>query len=159
LKRVLILILAIGLMVALLTVTGCGDGDTATTTDTSDSEVTETEDRETTEETEEAAFKSADELPIYPGAEYDRGELETEGEPGVTSTSGIMYKSSDSYEEVVEWYKDILGEPTVEDKGEYPRTAWENITKRSQGDDTPEISLSVHKDEDGAIIDIDQTYW
>ena len=155
-KRVLILIAAIVLMAALLTVTGCGDSETAT--DTSDSGVTETEVEETTAEIQEAVVDSADEIPIYPGAEHDRGELEEEGEPGVTSTSHIMYKSSDSYEEVVDWYVDELGEPTVEDTGDYPKACWENLTGHVKGDDKPDVQLTVHDDEDGALIDIEQMW-
>ncbi|MDY6796478.1 MAG: hypothetical protein SWK76_14560 [Actinomycetota bacterium] len=155
-KRVLILIAAIGLMAALLTVTGCGDSETVT--DTSDSGVTETEVEETTAEIQEVVVESADEIPIYPGAEHDRGKLEAEGEPGVTSTSHIMYKTSDSYEEVVDWYVNELGEPTIEDTGDYPSARWDNLTGHTQGDDKPDIGLIIHSDEDGALVEISQMW-
>jgi hypothetical protein len=120
LKKALVLILAIGLAVALLAITGCGSD--STTIQTPEGEVTFEEDGGTvTFEGDDGSATLSDEPPteaelgvaVYPGAEYVPGSgmtmsgSDAEGAGTVVTAS---FATNDSYDDVVAWYADELGE-------------------------------------------------
>ena len=123
-RKALVLIMAIGLAVALLAIAGCGSD--STTIQTPEGEVTFEEDGGTiTFEGEEGSATITDEPPteaqlgvaVYPGAEYVPGSgmsMTGSGEEGAGAVVTASYTTSDSYDEVVAWYTDELGQEAFE---------------------------------------------
>ncbi|MDY6793701.1 MAG: hypothetical protein SWK76_00240 [Actinomycetota bacterium] len=149
-KRAMILILAMGLMVALLAVTGCGESKTTVQTPEGDVTVTEdgdgmkieTEEGEISYELSDAPTEADLGAPIYPDSEYVEGSGGTflgSGEEGELSTAYAEFTTTDSYDKVLAWYKDELGEPTYEGMGGYDEASW----LISDGDDTISVTLTV----------------
>lgn len=135
-KKALVLILALGLLVSLVAIVGCGDD--KQTIKTPEGEVTVEEDGGTITfegEGQEGTIDITDEpptedelgAPIYPGAEYVEGSggtMSGTSEEGEFSTAGAEFTTGDSFDEVVAWYTDELGEPTYLGSGGYEEATW-----------------------------------
>ena len=149
--------MAIGLAVTLLAITGCGDD--STTIQTPEGEVTiEEGDGTITFEGEEGSATISDEPPteaelgvdVYPGAEYVPGSGMTmtggdaEGAGAVVTAS---FSTSDSYDEVVAWYNDELGQEAFELTAEGMQEASWIV-----GDEETDIITVSVAVEDGEVI-------
>jgi len=135
LKKALILLMLLGLVVSLVAIAGCGDK--KTTIKTPEGDVTVEEDGgEVTYETDEGDVTydvsddapTEDELgaPIYPDADYVPGSGGTStatGPEGDFMAAGAEFTTSDSYDDVLSFYKDELGEPMIEDSA-MKETSW-----------------------------------
>lgn len=126
-KKAMIILTVLALAVSLVWLAGCGKKETTIETPEGKVKVTE-EGGEVTYETEEGEGKykvteeepSEEELgaPVYPDAEYVEGSGGTvtgTSEEGEFTTSGAEYRTKDSFEKVVDWYKDKLGAPMYMD--------------------------------------------
>lgn len=156
-RKALVLIMAIGLAVALLAITGCGSD--STTVQTPEGEITFEDDGGTiTFEGEEGSGTISDEPPteaelgvaIYPDADYVPGSgmsMTGAGEEGGGAVVTASYTTSDSYDDVVAWYNDEIGEEAFElTTGGVQESSW------ILGDDeTDAITVSVAM-EDGEVI-------
>lgn len=126
-KKFLVVLMLLGLVAGLVFAAGCGDDEK--TVETPFGDVTVEEDGgEITYETEEGDVTydytdeapSEDDLgaPIYPDAEYvpgSGGVVSASGEEGDYTTAGGEFTTGDSYEDVVDFYTDELGEPLITD--------------------------------------------
>jgi len=162
LKKILVLLMLLGLVAGLVFAAGCGD-DTKTI-ETPYGDVTVEEDGgEITYETDEGDVSydvsdeapSEDELgvPIYPGAEYVEGSGgvftgSSEGEEFISA--GGQFTTEDSYEDVVDFYTDELGDPIITDP-EMKETSW--LSELSDGsvltvtvtDEGGEVLISISR--------------
>ena len=126
-KKVLVLLMVLGLAAGLLAVTGCGDDKTTVKTPAGDvtveedgGEITfEGEDGDVSYEfTDEAPSEAQLGAPIYPDAEYvpgSGGTVSGSSEEGDFATAGAEFTTSDSFEDVLDFYAGELGEPTYQD--------------------------------------------
>jgi hypothetical protein len=157
LKKALVLILAIGLAVALLAITGCGSD--STTIQTPEGEVTFEEDGGSiTFEGDEGSATISDEQPseaelgvaVYPGAEYIAGSGMTmsggDAEGGGTVVTA-SFTTNDSYDDVVAWYNDEIGEEAFELTAEDIQEATWVLGE----DEMDSVSVSVAV-EDGEVV-------
>lgn len=159
-KRALVIILAIGLAVALFAITGCGSD--STTIKTPEGEVTVEEDGGTiTFEGEEGSgtIDLSDKppteaelgAPVYPDAEYVEGSsfsMTGTSEEGGGASATASFSTKDSFDEVVAWYTDELGEEPVSVTSAGVKTAsW------AMGDEETEyISVNVTQGEGEVVI-------
>jgi hypothetical protein len=157
LKKALVLIMAVGLAVALLAITGCGSD--STTIQTPEGEITFEEDGGTiTLEGDEGSATISDEPPteaelgvaVYPGADYIPGSgmtmsgSDAEGAGAVVMAS---FSTSDSYDDVVAWYSDELGEEAFEiTTGGMQEASW---LLGDEETDIINVSVAV---EDGEVV-------
>ncbi|MEW6552900.1 MAG: hypothetical protein AB1384_01260 [Actinomycetota bacterium] len=125
-KKTLVLLMLLGLVAGLIFATGCGDKKTV---ETPFGDVTVEEDGgEITYETDEGDISydvsdkapSEDDLgaPIYPDAEYvpgSGGVVSASGEEGDFTTAGGEFTTGDSFDDVVGFYTDELGDPLITD--------------------------------------------
>jgi len=143
LKKALILLMLLGLVVSLVAIAGCGDKKTTIKTPEGEVTVEEGGGGEVTYETDEGDVTynvndeapSEDELgaPIYPDAEYVPGSGGTStatGPEGDFIAAGAEFTTSDSYDDVLSFYKDELGEPMIEDSA-MKETSW--MIEKSDG--------------------------
>jgi len=162
LKKVIVILMLLGLVAGLLTVTGCGDKE-ETTVKTPFGDVTVEEDGgEVTYETDEGdvTYDVSDEppseaelgAPIYPDAEYvpgSGGTATVTGEEGEFMQAGAEFTTSDSFEDVLDFYTDELGEPFFQDPttGE---TTWmfdvgeDSATVVTISEDGGEVLISIY---------------
>lgn len=108
-KKLVVAVLVALMVVGFVGLIGCGEKEEV--------EVTEDEGTITIEdeEGESSVSEDVDEgelgVPIYPGAEKVEGEsdtITTEGEEGTSVISGTTLETSDSFDEVVAWYKEKM---------------------------------------------------
>ena len=154
-KKALVLVLALALVVAIVIVAGCSSDD-KTTVETPVGDVTvEEENGSVTIETEEGEFTAESgegepteaELgaPIYPDAEYVEGSGYSgtiSDETGSFSSAGGEWTTSDSYDDVVDYYTDELGAPMSDIDG----ATW------VLGDPTGDDVISVVVEESGGEV-------
>ncbi len=163
-KKLISLILILILMTSCVVMVGCdggGDDDGATAEATS-----EDTSAPTSEDTEEPTFEETskptgggggftwDDMPVYPGAEEDKDALNMGGASDEGRMEWRNYKTSDSYDEVVEFYQSEMPEynwnqaawmdlePTNEswsmERGVYEKNDWSDdamveITDKADG--------------------------
>jgi len=160
LKKVIVILMLLGLIIGLLAVTGCGDKEETVKTPFGDVTV-EDDGGSVTYETEEGdvTYDVSDEppseaelgAPIYPDAEYvpgSGGTVSATGEEGEFTTAGAEFTTSDSFEDVLGFYTDELGEPLYVDTtgGE---ASWmldmdeESFTVVTITDQGGEVSISI----------------
>jgi len=127
LKKVIVILMLLGLVAGLLVMTGCGNDETTIKTPYGDVTVEE-DGGEVTYETDEGdvTYDVSDEAPseaelgapIYPDAEYvpgSGGTMSASGEEGEITTAGAEFTTSDSFEDVLDFYTGELGEPLYMD--------------------------------------------
>lgn len=127
-RKILVLLMLLGLAASLLAVTGCGEkkttvkipGGEEVTVEEKGGKVTyKGEEGEVTYETsEEVPSEDALGAPIYPGAEYvpgSGGSASASGPEGEFTTAGGEFVTKDSFDKVVGFYTDELGDPMVVD--------------------------------------------
>lgn len=127
-KKILVMLMLLALVAGLVAIAGCGDD--KKTVETPLGDVTVEEDGgEITYETEEGdvTYDVSDEAPseddlgapIYSDAEYvpgSGGVVSGSSEEGEFTTAGAEFTTSDSFDDVVEFYTDELGEPLLMDE-------------------------------------------
>lgn len=149
-KKALILMLAVGLAIGMLAVVGCGDK--TTTIKTPEGEITYDQNNGDTEVTYGGeTYKSSEKAPteaelgvaIYPGATYVEGSGGSGSgstQQGQAAWASGEFTTSDSFDTVVSWYKNKLGEPLlVETTGEKQAT-W--IVNKGQ-ESTTTVAVTV----------------
>jgi len=157
LKKALVLLMLLGLVVSLIGLVGCGDKEETISTPFGDVTVEE-DNGEVTYETDEGdvTYDVSDEAPsenelgapIYPDSEYvpgSGGTATASGPEGDFTTAGAEFTTNDSYDDVVEFYTDELGDPLIEDS-----TAME-ATWMLDLDDESVVTVTV-TDEGGEVL-------
>ncbi|MBN2027404.1 MAG: hypothetical protein JW854_11660 [Actinobacteria bacterium] len=159
-KKAIVILMLLGLVIGLLAVTGCGDDETTVKTPYGDvtveedgGEVTyETDDGDVTYEvTDEPPSEAELGAPIYPDAEYvpgSGGTVTGSSEEGEFATAGAEFITSDSFEDVLDFYTDELGEPLYMDAAT-GEASWmldmdeESFTVVTITDEGGEVSISI----------------
>ncbi|MDI6874227.1 hypothetical protein [Candidatus Solincola sp.] len=125
-KKLLAIVVCLGLVSVLLVLAGCGKKETTIKTPEGEVSVEEGEGKvtfrgEEGEVTYEATEKAPTEeelgAPIYPGAEYVEGTggtVKGTSEGQAITTAGGQFTTGDGIEEVISWYESKLGAPMYE---------------------------------------------
>jgi hypothetical protein len=154
LKKVLIMMLALGLAIGLLAVVGCGSNKTTVktpegnvTVDESGGDSEVTYGGETYKSSDKAPTEAELGAPVYPGADYVEG---SGGSGSITSEGGVLsgasgeFTTSDSFDQVVAYYKGKMGEPMLEETtGE--KTAYWLVSKGEETTTTVTVSIQGGK--------------
>jgi predicted small lipoprotein YifL len=142
LKRVLVLLMLLALVVGLVTIVGCGDKKTVETPygdETVEEDggkiTTQTDEGDYTYDYSDQAPSEADlGAPIYPDAEYVAGSggvVTGSGPEGEFTTAGAEFTTNDSFDDVVGFYTDELGDPFVVDQTTNEATWMSDLTDQS----------------------------
>ncbi|MBC7252498.1 MAG: hypothetical protein H5T72_00825 [Actinobacteria bacterium] len=133
-RRLLAVILCLGLLSVMVLSAGCGKEETTIKTPEGEVSVEEGEGGTVTFRGEEGevTYRASREAPteeelgapIYPGAEYVEGSggtVEGTSEGQEISTAGAEFTTDDPIEKVISWYREEIGVPTYENTS--PREA------------------------------------
>ena len=141
-RKTLVLILTLAMIVAVMAAAGCGDDSTVTVV-TPEGEATLSD-----EPPGEAELG----VPVYPDAEYipeSGGTLTGTTEEGEFATASASFKTEDSFEEVVAWYIERLGEPSYLSREDPKDANWMNVAESGEV-----IVVSIDEDEGEVVISI-----
>lgn len=126
-KKVIVIMMLLGLVIGLLAVTGCGNDEKTVKTPYGDVTVEEDGGQVTYESEEgDVTYDVSDKppteaelgAPIYPDAEYvpgSGGTVTGSSEEGEFATAGAEFTTTDSFEDVLDFYTAELGEPLYQD--------------------------------------------
>ena len=105
-KKALVLMLLVTMVIALVVIAGCGKEETTVET-TEEKTTVEEKDSETVDKRGSEVTEEDVGSPFYPGAEIDE-ESANYSSDGEVPHGDVTMCSSDSIEEVVQWYRDNL---------------------------------------------------
>jgi hypothetical protein len=150
LKKVLIIMLAVSLAIGMLAIVGCGSSKTTiktpegnVTVDQSGGDTSVTYGGNTYTTSEKAPTEDELGAPIYPGANYVEGSGGTAAgttQEGASSWASGEFTTSDSFDQVVSFYKSKLGEPSLIDTSTEKNAYW-MINKGNQTATTVAITV------------------
>lgn len=158
-KRLLAIVVCLGLLSAMLVLAGCGKKTSTIKTSEGEVSVEEGEGKVTYRSEEgEVTYESSEKVPteedlgapIYPGSEYVEGsgsKVTGTSEGQKVSTAEAQFTTEDAIDKVISWYRDKLGAPMYENTD--PREASWMMSSESYL-----VTVSVSEEEEKTTISI-----